>query len=213
MIALSIKAKTIDGAIKIIEKGEADLYELRGDALESLEGMEMLKPFAKRLIVTVRSKEEGGFKEIPDEERLMLFKEFIQLKPKFIDVEFNSKIAVEIIKLAKDNKVGLILSYHNFKETPHSEELKRILHDAKRSNPEIVKIVTFAKELKDNLRIISLYEEEDNLIAFCMGEKGKISRVFSLIFSPFTYVGNVAPGQLTLNEAKIIGSILGGRDD
>jgi 3-dehydroquinate dehydratase-1 len=46
-----------------------------------------------------------------------------------------------------------------------------------------------------------------------MGEKGKISRVFSLIFSPFTYVGNVAPGQLTLNEAKIIGSILGGRDD
>jgi len=200
MIALSIKAKTIDGAIKIIEKGKADLYELRVDVLGSLEGMEMLKPFAKRLIVTIRSKEEGGFKEIPDEKRLMLFKKFIQLKPKFIDVEFNSKIAVEIIKLAKDN-------------TPHSEELKRILHNAKRSNPEIVKIVSFAKELKDNLRIISLYEEEDRLIAFCMGEKGKISRVFSLIFSPFTYVGNVAPGQLTLNEAKIIGSILGGRDD
>ncbi|AHF79879.1 type I 3-dehydroquinate dehydratase [Thermococcus paralvinellae] len=216
MIAGTIKAKTVDEVIRIIEKGTADLYELRVDAMESLDGIEKLKPFAGKLIITVRSKEEGGFRETSDEERLKLFEEFMRINPAFVDVEFKSKIAKNVIELAREKKVRVIISYHDFEKTPSFEELKALLEEMKKLEADVIKIVTFAKHYIDNVRIVRLYEYEKNLIAFCMGEKGKISRAFSLILSPFTYASiseAVAPGQLNVEDMKLLSAIVGGRND
>ncbi|NJE09170.1 type I 3-dehydroquinate dehydratase [Thermococcus sp. M39] len=216
MIAGTIKAKTVDEAIKIIEKGKADLYELRVDAMESFEGIEKLKSFRNKLIITVRSKEEGGFREISDEERLKLFEEFMRVKPAFVDVEFKSKIAEDVIRLARGRGVRIIVSYHDFEKTPSFEELKALLEEMKKLKADVIKIATFAKHYLDNVRIVRLYEYEKNLIAFCMGEKGKISRAFSLILSPFTYssLGEaVAPGQLNVEDMKLLLALVGGRND
>ncbi|MBO8173770.1 MAG: type I 3-dehydroquinate dehydratase [Thermococcus sp.] len=216
MIAGTIRAKSIDEVIKIIEREEADLYELRVDAMENFEGIEKLKPFAGKLIITVRSKEEGGFREISDEERLKLFEEFMKVKPAFVDVEFKSKITKNVIELARERGVGVIVSYHEFGKTPSFEELKALLEEMKKLKADVIKIVTLAKHYLDNVRIVRLYEYEKNLIAFCMGEKGGISRAFSLILSPFTYASlgeAVAPGQLSVEDMKLLLALIGGRND
>ncbi|WP_461863132.1 type I 3-dehydroquinate dehydratase [Thermococcus sp.] len=215
MIAGTIKAKRIDEAIKIIKMKKADLYEIRADALESFEGIERLKPFAEKLIVTVRSKEEGGFREISDEERLELFGEFMRIKPAFVDIEFKSAISKNVIELAKGKEVGVIISYHDFDKTPDFEELRELLKEMKKLKADVIKIVTFARRYLDNVSIIKLYECEENLIAFCMGEKGKLSRAFSLVLSPFTYasLGEAsAPGQLSIEDMEMLSAIVGGRN-
>ena len=73
-----------------------------------------------------------------------------------------------------------------------------------------IKIVTTAKSLVDSTKIMSLYNPDNriNLIAFCMGEVGRHSRILCLYLgSPFTYVSlgkPIAPGQFSLDEVKSI---------
>jgi len=58
--------------------------------------------------------------------------------------------------------------------------------------------------------VLSLYNNASklNLIAFSMGEYGKMSRILCLFFgSPYTYVSlgkPIAPGQFSLDEIKSI---------
>ena len=67
--------------------------------------------------------------------------------------------------------------------------------------------VTTAKTVSDIPKILSLYDNKNTrLIAFCMGDIGKVSRLLSLFLgSPFTYVSlgkPIAAGQLKLDEVK-----------
>ena len=73
-----------------------------------------------------------------------------------------------------------------------------------------VKIVTTAKSVNDSTRILQLYSKKgsNNLIAFAMGDKGKISRILCLYLgSPYTYVSLGKPivsGQFSVDEVKKI---------
>ena len=90
--------------------------------------------------------------------------------------------------------------------------LKRKLLEMKKFSNNI-KIVTMAKSINDGSRILSLYSNAKNvkLIAFSMGNLGKISRLLCLLLgSPYTYVSlnrSVAPGQFSLDEVKSIFTI------
>jgi 3-dehydroquinate dehydratase type I len=78
----------------------------------------------------------------------------------------------------------------------------------------VIKIVSFARSWEDNLTILSLIPfakaRKQEIIAFCMGKKGKVSRLFSPILgAAWTYaslnkVKASAPGQLTVREIKDI---------
>ncbi|MGB9628723.1 MAG: type I 3-dehydroquinate dehydratase [Thermodesulfobacteriota bacterium] len=106
----------------------------------------------------------------------------------------------------------MILSWHDFKKTPSLKELRILLEEMKKRGADIAKIVSFARSLEDNLKLLSLipYGRERSLetIAFCMGDMGKMSRIFSLLFgAPWTYASMdkshlSAPGQLTVKEIK-----------
>ena len=48
-------------------------------------------------------------------------------------------------------KTKIIISYHNLKETPALTKLKEIFHQCVEAKPAIVKIVTIAKTVEDNL--------------------------------------------------------------
>jgi 3-dehydroquinate dehydratase type I len=79
---------------------------------------------------------------------------------------------------------------------------------------EVVKIVSFARSFEDNLKVLSLIpyarERKQKIVAFCMGEKGKMSRIFApLMGAAWTYASlkrqkASAPGQLTALELKRI---------
>lgn len=151
-----------------------------------------------------------------DKERLELLKSAILSGANFIDVELDSPKSYikELSLFAKQNNCKVIISYHNFEKTPSKLELQEIIDFARKYNPAYIKIVTQAQTKQDVSRILSLYETNNNLIAFCMGEIGKISRIASLYLgADFTFAslekGNeTASGQLnyeTIN--KIISQI------
>jgi len=72
--------------------------------------------------------------------------------------------------------------------------------------------VTSAKKVTDASYVLSIYARAQGikLIAFAMGDEGRISRILCLYLgSPFTYVSlgkAVAPGQFSLKEIRKITS-------
>ncbi|WP_099211937.1 3-dehydroquinate dehydratase [Thermococcus henrietii] len=213
MIAGVVLARDAREAAAKIEGSRADLYEVRLDHFESFD-LSPLKPYAERLILTVRRAEEGGYRRIPEEERLELYRRAMELGPRYVDVEVYSGIAGEVIEEARRKKVGVILSHHDFEKTPTFGGLIGVLDDMEEMDPDVIKIVPTARELRDNVRVLRLYEQADNLVAFCMGPLGRISRLFSALLAPFTYAsidGSAAPGQMSVEELERLLVMLNGR--
>ena len=209
MICIPIISKTTEEALNDIEKAsKADIMELRIDYIKNLDLTRLLKEKKKKIIVTNRKKNEGGCFEGSEEERINTLKKSISLGADFIDIELSSgeKAIKELSKSKKDTKI--ILSYHNFEETP--ENLEEIYKKIKAFSPDIVKIVTFANLSKDNLAIFNFLKNKKRIISFCMGEKGTPSRILYKKFGSFLTFASLekskesAPGQLTFDEMKNI---------
>jgi 3-dehydroquinate dehydratase type I len=108
----------------------------------------------------------------------------------------------------------MILSFHDFQRTPPLGELRKIMERMIRYGADVAKIVPFARSWDDNLKVLALIpyaqRRRQAIVTFCMGEKGKMSRIFSpLMGAAWTYasLGRTrasAPGQLTVTEMKEI---------
>ena len=195
---------------------KSDYAEVRFDFLKINEipkTLEIIKKDLKKIVCTLRPKSEGGKFEGSEKERISILKLIAEYNPFLLDVEYNTiKKNKELAKYLKTTKTRILISWHDFKKTPKSPELKnKMIQMAKFSNN--VKIVTTSKSVEDSTRILQMYNSngKTNLIAFAMGDSGRISRVLSLFLgSPYTYVSlgkPVAPGQFSLDEMKKIISL------
>jgi len=80
------------------------------------------------------------------------------------------------------------------------------------SNTGVVKVVTLAQRIEDNISLLNLIKRGRNrgieVVAFCLGPLGRISRLACLLMGgAFTYAAlesgaEAAPGQLTLAEMR-----------
>jgi len=208
-------------AIKAVKEANrfADLIELRMDYLREPGLAILLKGRRKPFIVTNRRKEEGGKYWVNERRRVGILEEAIDLGAEFVDVEFGTERSLLQSLIANKKGTQVILSFHDFQGTPSQRELRRLYERMARWGPDLVKIVTFAKSWEDNLRILSLIpyvcKKNQKVLAFCMGEKGKMSRIFSpLMGAAWTFASlnknqASAPGQLTIQELKDIWERLG----
>ena len=140
--------------------------------------------------------------------------EAIDLGAEFVDVEFEAKRSWLRDFIANKKGTRIILSSHDFQGTPSLKELRKLCGRMTRWGADIVKIVTFARSWEDNLLILSLIpyarKRGQEIVAVCMGERGKMSRIFApLMGAAWTYVAlnknrTSAPGQLTIQELKKI---------
>ena len=133
-----------------------------------------------------------------------------EYNPFLLDIEFNTlKKNKELVKYLKSTKTKLLVSWHDFKKTPKSSELKNKIKQMSKFSSN-VKIVSTAKSTYDSTRMLELYNSKgkNNLISFAMGDLGKISRILCLYLgSPYTYVSlgkAVAPGQFSIDEVRKI---------
>ena len=200
-------------AIKEVNRW-ADLIELRVDYLKGVKLSLLLENQQKPFIVTNRRREEGGKYRGEESKRLGVLQEAIDLGADYIDVELatESPFLQRLIRNKKETQV--ILSFHDFQRTPSLKELQRLSGQMIRLGADVIKIVPFAKSWEDNLNILSLIpfarEKKQKIVAFCMGEKGKISRIFSpFLGAAWTYASlnksrASAPGQLTVRELREI---------
>lgn len=130
----------------------------------------------------------------------------------FIDIEIdNEPEQIDyLINLAREYHTKVILSYHNFKETPAYPFLISVIENAQSGGADYVKLACKVNSEKDNSKLLALYKDFDNLISFGMGEIGKISRIASVFLgAPFTYVASkkeyiTADGQFTFEEFEQI---------
>jgi 3-dehydroquinate dehydratase type I len=190
----------------------ADLIELRVDYLRNAGLGLLLGNQKKPFIVTNRKKEEGGRYSGDESKRLGILREAIDFGADYVDVEFATERSLLRGLIRNKRSTRIILSFHDFRKTPPLKELQRVFGQMVRLEADVVKIVPFARSWEDNLNILSLIpfakERKQKIVAFCMGEKGKISRIFSpFLGAAWTYASlnqsrTSAPGQLPAQALK-----------
>lgn len=121
--------------------------------------------------------------------RVDLLDVFLPLKPNWIDLDYQTSLAIFEKVQQICPQANLIVSYHNNKETPG--DLKVVLEKMKNRYASYYKIVTYAQSSLDALRVLDFLSHRpfEKLIAFCMGEKGQFSRILAPIYgSALTYL-------------------------
>ena len=212
---ISIAEKTpakIKQTLKIGLK-KSDYAEVRLDFLkveDIPDALEIIKNDMNRIVCTLRPKTEGGKFPGNEKERIAILKLISEYTPFYLDVEFNTlRKNASLVKYLKTTKTKLLVSWHDFKKTPNSAELKKKMNQISKFSSNI-KIVSTAKSTDDSPRMLELYSKKgkNNLISFAMGDFGRISRILCLYLgSPYTYVSlgkAVAPGQFSIDEVKKI---------
>jgi len=204
--------KKLMQTLKIALK-KSDYVELRFDFLKAEQipqVLETVKKDLKKIVCTLRPKTEGGKFAGNEKERISILKLIAEYNPFLLDIEFNTmKQNKDLVKYLKTTKTKLLISWHDFKKTPSLAELKKKLNQMSKFSSN-VKIVTTAKLPNDSARVLQLYSKKEkiSLIAFTMGNPGRISRILSLYLgSPYIYVSlgkPIAPGQFSLDEVKKI---------
>jgi 3-dehydroquinate dehydratase-1 len=191
----------------------ASFLEIRFDYVESRkfsEALAVVQPFKAKCIYTLRRTNQGGKFDGSEIQHLRYLKELAYQLPMMIDVEYETlQEYPEIGTLIKSLNLPMLLSWHDFKSTPSEVELAELLGQMS-SFSNNNKLVTMANSIEDTLRVLNLYETVDksvNLVAFCMGEIGLVSRMLCALHPqcPFTYAAinrPVAPGQFTIEQMK-----------
>ncbi len=199
---------------KLYKSVFVDILEIRVDEFKKVDllhiknTVKMRRKIGIPLILTVRSKDEGGKKDISNELKLNIFKECISLVDA-VDIELRSPILSEVVRIAKKNKKVVIVSWHNFKMTPNDKMLKDILNKAKRNGANLVKIAVKANNEEDLNRLMrfTIENKTKNVVTISLGEIGSISR---LVFPKFgslityAYINNRLSGlgQRSLEELR-----------
>ena len=191
---------------------KSDYAEIRFDFLNPNlvpDALQLIKKDLRKCVCTLRPVSEGGKFSGSEKNRISIMKLIAEYNPFLLDIELNSLSKNKNLqRYLKSTGTDILVSWHSFNQTPGISVLKKKLAQMKKFSNNI-KIVTMAKSVNDATRVLSLYKNNNTkLIAFSMGNYGRISRILCLFLgSPYTYVSlgkPVAPGQFSVDEVKSI---------
>ncbi len=203
-------SENVGELIQQISQKRPDLVELRLDKLQTpriLQTITQKKTFPA--IATIRSNRDSA-------EKLLL--EAASVGFEYVDVDLSSPFAKEIIKQAKARGAEIIVSFHDFDKTPPAAKLNEVLNSGIEMKGDICKIVTTARQPRDNLTVLDFVEEraeDSRLISFAMGPQGVPSRILSPLFgAEFTFASltdekKTADGQLSIDSVRSVWQLLG----
>lgn len=220
-LVVSVMPKSLEEAqgIDAMRYIDADIIEWRADFLHK-EAILQVAPaifekFAGReLLFTLRTRAEGGEIDLDSAEYVQIIKDVAQLyQPEYIDFEYFSHKDVFEEMLDFPN---LVLSYHNFQETP--ENMMEILSELTSLTPKVVKVSVMAHTEQDVLDLMNFtrgfktLNPEQEYVTISMGKVGKVSRITSDVTGSSWSFASLdeasAPGQISLSSMKKIREIL-----
>lgn len=210
MICVSAGHISFEKLINIIHL--YDLVEVRLDllSLNDMEYSEILK-YSHKLIICYRNISTNL------DESIQLIEKSINAGAGYIDIDVNEiedhKSLINKIKLSNSR---LILSIHNFDNTPSDFEINQQISEMRTIGPNIYKLCFKANSIEDIIRVQSLYQtyKDLNLIAFNLGELGSLSRIFALKSgAKFMYVAEseeskTESSQLTIKQLNKLFKII-----
>jgi len=202
------------------KRGDYAYFEIWIDFIENLD-----EKFLKKLISDLDSQIILLFRRphlepihMPIEKRKLFITTLYQSGEKaLLDLDISQKEELDYIKENKYN-LSLLISYHNYQETPQDQKLQDIIDTMEQYNPFMYKIATQCNSDGDVLRIMQLMQKLKNkkkkYIIIGMGEKGKITRIYGMLngnvfnYAPRTIDEQSAKGQIIIEDMKKIYEIL-----
>ena len=225
MICTTIQNKTAEQILEALE--HCEMAEIRLDRCElSARDTENVFTSDVPLVATCRIAEvaqnEPALQGLTDSAREIKAMQIaekrlvraIEAGARYVDVEIEAQkqMSKRVRSAAHENGTIFIRSYHDFEGTDSYEALKALVEKCRYHGADIVKLVTTAHSSEDVQRVMALYEwahaENIDLIAFCMGEAGRQSRLDCLKYgAPYTYAAlsadeAAAPGQWPTDEMR-----------
>jgi 3-dehydroquinate dehydratase type I len=214
-ICVAVPPKTVDEAIKLTQKAEAqhaDLIEVRLDSLKNLDNIAEIPKHGKTpLIATTKSTKNHGHFFGTETKRQSILVDAARNGFEYVDVDLGSPNQAELISEMKKTGAQVIVSFHDFEKTPTITELDKVFGEQLALGADVCKIITTARTIKDNLVTLNFVSEASKkakIVCFAMGEQGKPSRLLSPAFGGFFTFASLdekrktAKGQLTIQEMK-----------
>lgn len=203
-----------DVALDVVE-WRVDFFEAADDAAAVLDTLAKLRDALGEIpiLVTFRTKKEGGEREISMEAYTALNKAVAQSGlADAVDVEVFSGDAVVRENIANIHAAGVAVvgSNHEFGFTPSKEELIARLCKQQELGCDILKIAVMPNSKQDVLTLLSATEEmyrnhaRQPLVTMSMGGQGVLSRLCGEVFGSSMTFGAVgqtsAPGQIPVER-------------
>jgi 3-dehydroquinate dehydratase-1 len=221
-ICVSILPKNVAEALNLIgnaEKEGADFIEVRMDALKETGNLSDLPKSTKiPLIATNKLQSERGFFAGSEAERQQTLINAAKAGFAYVDVDYFSSKRAESLEKLKQLCAKTVVSYHKYDGILAISALENILNEQINSGADICKIILTAKQIEDNLPILSFVSfasTKAKLVCFCMGEHGKTSRLLSpalgayFTFAALDKCSQTAAGQMSIKEMKAAYRLLG----
>lgn len=179
----------------------ANILEFRLDHCSELKGLK--RKVKKKIIFTLRKKEQGGVYEKSEEERLKEIEHLASLKPDFLDIE--SDVPLVFLQKIKEKypEIQLIISHHDFTKTP---DLFTLLQEMEKPFDAIYKIACLANNASDLLRMLSFIKKtskDKRVIGISMGEYGEPSRVLGRIMGNYFSYASVEKEESVLHQLSL----------
>jgi 3-dehydroquinate dehydratase-1 len=189
-----------------------DLFELRLDALSAIseEVQAVLRDLPAPLIVTARHPLEGGSNQLSAQKRRALLLGFLP-HATYMDIELRSagKFAA-ILEAARAKRIRIIVSFHDFDETPSRSRLDGIARAARLLGADLLKIATRTDSAAQLARLRDFFQRarlEMEIAAMGVGRLGRVSRLEFARRSALNYghLGSPqAEGQLSVTQLRHI---------
>ncbi|GMH08358.1 hypothetical protein Nepgr_010198 [Nepenthes gracilis] len=217
LVCVQVMDDTVDQMLTSISKAMAlgaDLVEIRLDYLKQFDPHRDLSDLINRsllpTLLTYRPKWEGGQYDGDDNGRLEVLRLAMELGADYVDVEyqvahdFNSSIDGK-----KPEKFKVIVSSHNYQNTPSVEDLGDLVANIQSTGADIVKIATTALDITDVARVFKVtVHSEVPVIGLVMGEKGLISRILAPKFGGYLTFSTLEPGKVSAPGQPTIKDLL-----
>lgn len=219
----------ISEELDLLQTIKVDLVEWRGDLFQEIENEKSVKNILQKinqeipnlpLLFTFRTKEEGGGREITLEKykginRFIIESEMADL----IDVELyrGEKLVRELVSFAHLHNQKVVISNHDFTQTPSLEEIISRLQLAVDYEADIGKIAVMPKSNQDVLSLLSATSNMNErssipIVTMSMGGEGVISRLAGEVFgSAITFASGIqasAPGQIEPEKLQTVLTII-----
>lgn len=230
-IIVPLVGKTAESILEAAEQArdlDCDLIEWRIDFYEEVATPQKVATLShqvkqavqKPLLVTFRTKKEGGELELPDDQYFAIYREVLtQGALDLLDLELfmPAEEVAATIELAHENGVKVVMCNHDFDSTPSQEEIVRRLSLMEEKGADICKIAVMPQSNKDVLTLLAATAEMKEkatrpLITMSMGALGMVSRVSGEAFGSAATFGAAkqasAPGQVPVSVLREILSTL-----
>lgn len=126
-----------------------------------------------------------------------------------VEIEADEDYRQNIVRYARKYGCKVIVSYHNYTETPTYSELMQIADLAHSMGADLVKLACQCNGQNDVLNLLNLYKLDYKILAIGMGDLGKVTRIAAITFdAPFTFVSlkgveKTASGQIDEEIVKM----------